>query len=179
MHIDGKDTLVTRQQTTGISLDGSDGRGDKAIGARLTEIRGRRTRDGDGAEHQTHRDTSEGYEKGTRPIPKHFLQTVIEKNPGWSFTWLTTGRLPKREGGSATAPVAGEPAAQYVVGTPLDDLLLAEVMHEVEAAFGKHYQRVSVEKRAALIAAVYDDARARGKVSRDTVLRLVKLTGYP
>ena len=49
----------------------------------------------------------------------------------------------------------------------------------VEDAFVKTYERVSVEKRAALIAAIYEDARARGQVSRDTVLRLIKLASNP
>lgn len=143
------------------------------------EIRGRRSRKDFGAELDIHRNTIERYEKGNRPIPKHFLQLVIDKNPGWSLAWLMNGQLPKREGaGAASAPMrAAEPAAHY--GASIDDQLLAEVMQEIETAFGKNYLRVSTEKRAALIAAVYDDARSRGQVSRDTVLRLIKLASYP
>jgi hypothetical protein len=143
------------------------------------EIRGRRSRKDFGADLKIHRNTIERYEKGERPIPNHFLQLVIEKNPGWSLAWLMNGHLPKREAAAvvSAATHAAEPAAHY--GASIDDQLLAEVMQEIEAAFGKNYMRVTVEKRAALIAAVYDDARPRGKVSRDTVLRLIKLATYP
>lgn len=164
----------------GTDLAIGDGRADKStprdVGARLREIRGKRSRQEFGSELNTHRNTIERYEKGLRPVDDQFLALVIEKNPRWSLHWLRTGHGDKHEAAErAAAHQLGEPL-NVSYGTSIDDALLAAVMREIETAFGKHYERVSTEKRAALIAAVYDDARSRGQVSRETVLRLVKLT---
>lgn len=176
-HKNGKDFL-TRPSAAEIRLESQAGQADKELGARLREIRGGRSREQFGAELATHRNSIERYEKAKRPnVPHAFLKLVIEKNPIWSMEWLVTGRGEKHVQAGAVMRVS-EPAARYGSGA-LDDQLLAQVMHEVEDAFGKNYDRVSTEKRAALIAAVYDDARARGQVSRETVLRLLRLAGYP
>lgn len=172
----GKDLLTTRQHPVEIRLETAAGQGDKELGSRLREIRGGRSREQFGAELDTHRNSIERYEKAKRPnIPVAFLKLVIEKNPGWSIDWLMTGRGDKHA--SSSPPRAAAPAAPY--GSSLDDQLLADVMREIEEAFGKNFERVTTEKRAALIAAVYEDARARGQVSRETVLRLLKLASYP
>jgi hypothetical protein len=174
----GKDHLVARADPAEIKLETSAGQADKELGARLREIRGGRSREQFGAELKTHRNSIERYEKAKRPnVPHAFLKLVIEKNPGWSLEWLMTGRGEKH-GASREVMRAGEPIASYG-GTTIDDRLLARVMQEVEEAFGKNYERVSIEKRAALIAAVYEDARSRGQVSHETVLRLLRLAGYP
>lgn len=175
---DGAERLVNRPS----DLVLGDGRADKppmgrGVGARLREIRGRRPRKEFGAELNTHRNTIERYENESRPVDAAFLQLVIQKNPGWRLEWLLTGRGEKREPGAAPQPHQVAEPAPVPYGT-IDDGLLATVMREIECAFGKNYERVSTEKRAALIAAVYDDARSRGAVSRDMVLRLVKLTGF-
>lgn len=161
------------EAATSPSQDG----GDRDVGARLREIRGARSREDFAAELSLHRNTVERYEKSKRPIDAALLRLVIEKNPGWSLHWLMTGRGSKRA--AAAEHRLAEPEAPGY-GTRLDDQLLANVMREIEAAFGANYSRITVEKRAALIASVYDDARARGgEVSRDAVMRLVKLASFP
>ena len=173
----GKQHSVTGPSAGEIRLDSAGGHGDNdSLGKRLREIRGPRSRAQFGAElGNTHRNTIENYEKSKRPnVPRSFLLLVIEKNPGWSMEWLEHGRGEKHVS-VAQPPRVAQSGATYA----LDDQLLAEVLQEIEDAFGKTYERVSVEKRAALIAAIYEDARARGQVSRDTVLRLIKLASNP
>jgi hypothetical protein len=176
----GKERLVTRPAAEQIRLGSASGQGDNELGRRLREIRGGRSREQFGDElNKTHRNTIERYEKGQRVhVPRDFLMLVIEKNPSWSLEWLERGRGDKHVSSSQPQQhVMAQPTGSY--GISLDDQLLANVMREIEEAFGKNYGRVSTEKRAALIAAVYEDARARGQVSRDTVLRLMKLASFP
>ena len=174
----GKTRLVTRPSAAEIALETAAGQGDKELGRRLREIRGGRSREQFGAELETHRNSIERYEKAKRPnVPMAFLRLVIEKNPGWSLDWLMTGRGDKNTSSTPSPRIVTEPSARY--SSSLDDQLLAHVMREIEEAFGKNYQHVTHEKRAALIAAVYEDARARGQVSRETVMRLLKLASYP
>jgi transcriptional regulator with XRE-family HTH domain len=168
----GSDRL-SRLATSEIQLASRDAQSDKALGARLREIRGRRSREEFGAELGTHRNTVERYEKGLRPMDTEFLRKVIEKNPGWSYDWLATGRGEKHAPRGAGHRVESPAAPPY---NTINEHVLEEVIREIEAAAGDRLAKVSAEKRAALIAAVYDDAVARGAVSRETVLRLVKLT---
>lgn len=95
---------------------------------------------------------------------------------GASAEWLVNG-----VGDSGLIPSGvREPAATYGAQPPMDDALLERIMitvHEIEAQSETKIaiNSIAINKKAALITALYALCRVHGTVDRDAVSRLMRL----
>jgi transcriptional regulator with XRE-family HTH domain len=97
---------------------------------------------------------------------------------GTTADWLVNG-----VGESGLIPEGvREPVASYGAPPAMDDALLEQIVvtvHELEARGDSKIaiNTIPINKKAAMITALYALCRARGTVDRDAVLRLMRLAG--
>jgi transcriptional regulator with XRE-family HTH domain len=92
---------------------------------------------------------------------------------GTTADWLVNGA-----GESGLIPVGvREPDATYGAQPAMDDALLERIMVTVHEVEGESDTKFAINRKAALITALYALCRARGTVDRGAVSRLIRLAG--
>lgn len=140
----------------------------RAIGDRIAQVRGPRTRDEFARFLGCHRNTLGHYERGERPPDAEFvlaLNLAEDVNP----TWLLLGEGPER---LREQPRVAEPPGRY---TAVDTELLAAVIDGTERALAKRGLVVPAGKRAELMALVYGYYEGRKGVDDAGFERFIKL----
>jgi hypothetical protein len=112
--------------------------------------------------------------KTRRSIPYDALSTFCD-DEGLSFDWLLTGEGPKRR---AAIDVAHEQAAIYGMAARLDLGLLKDVITEVERDLERRGTRLSPEKKAEVIALIYEEIAEdedKKAAMEEKIVKLIRL----
>lgn len=108
--------------------------------------------------------------KKNASIPWEEVLDLVEAH-GLDADWIVSGKESSDMTRAAASP-AREPAVPYAAAVDVD--LLAAVLDGVEAGLADRRVNLPPEKRARIVALVYDYAQARGGASREAFARFLE-----
>ena len=148
-----------------------------SIGARLREERektGKNQTEFASLAGQT-RQTQSNYEKGERVPDANYLSTIASiVDVGYILTGHRTLSEPAKAGSGDQPHQIKEGVANYG-SLPVNADMLAGIIEGVEKSLESHKLKLTPEKKAQMVSALYDYAIATGQAGDAQVERLVKL----